>query len=169
MANFNLAYEKMLIDEGGYKLTEIKDDRGGMTYAGISRRANPNWGGWSYIDSGDTPPSSLVRDFYREYYWNPVWGDLINKQPVAESLFNFAVNAGTKTAIKLAQIALHETPDGTIGEKTIGALNATDPRIFIPVYAVAKIARYRDICTRDRSQMKFLLGWINRTLREASV
>jgi hypothetical protein len=31
-------------------------------------------------------------------------------------------------------------------------------------YALAKIARYRDIVQRDKTQIKFLLGWINRTL-----
>jgi len=35
----------------------------------------------------------------------------------------------------------------------------------VAYYALAKIARYRDIVTRDRSQMKFLLGWLNRTLK----
>jgi hypothetical protein len=31
-------------------------------------------------------------------------------------------------------------------------------------YALAKIARYRDIVRKDKTQIKFLLGWINRTL-----
>ena len=31
-------------------------------------------------------------------------------------------------------------------------------------YALAKITRYRDIVQRDRTQGKFLLGWLNRTL-----
>ena len=39
-----------------------------------------------------------------------------------------------------------------------------DEEKFVLAYALAKIARYRDIVTRDRSQMKFMLGWINRTL-----
>jgi len=35
---------------------------------------------------------------------------------------------------------------------------------FVASYALAKIRRYSDICNRDRSQSKFLLGWINRSL-----
>jgi hypothetical protein len=31
-------------------------------------------------------------------------------------------------------------------------------------YTLAKIARYRDIVTKNREQGKFLLGWINRSL-----
>ena len=57
------------------------------------------------------------------------------------------------------------TPDGRIGPKTLQALNEADPESFVLAYALAKVARYRDIVMRDRSQLKFLLGWINRTLK----
>ena len=33
-------------------------------------------------------------------------------------------------------------------------------------YALAKVSRYAEICNRDRTQSNFLLGWINRTLKE---
>jgi lysozyme family protein len=57
------------------------------------------------------------------------------------------------------------TPDGQFGDKTVEALNAIDPDKFVPMFALAKIARYRDIVTKNRTQQKFLLGWINRTLQ----
>ena len=72
------------------------------------------------------------------------------------------------TAVRLAQIVSGATPDGKIGPKTLAALNAMDPDKFALAYALAKLARYRDIVTKDRTQQKFLLGWINRTLREAA-
>ena len=59
-------------------------------------------------------------------------------------------------------------PDHRLGEKTLSAVNDMDGEKFALSYALAKIARYRDIVTRDRTQAKFLLGWINRTLREAA-
>jgi len=46
----------------------------------------------------------------------------------------------------------------------VQTINDADPEKFVLEYALAKIARYRDIVTRDRVQQKFLLGWINRTL-----
>ena len=34
MANFNFAFDKMIRNEGGFKITHIEGDRGGQTYAG---------------------------------------------------------------------------------------------------------------------------------------
>jgi lysozyme family protein len=57
------------------------------------------------------------------------------------------------------------TPDGRFGPVTLQALNAIDPATFIPAFTLAKIARYRDIVSKDRTQLKFLLGWLNRALQ----
>ena len=47
-----------------------------------------------------------------------------------------------------------------------GRINGCDPELFALKYALAKVSRYAEICNRDRTQSKFLLGWINRTLKE---
>ena len=57
-------------------------------------------------------------------------------------------------------------PDGSIGHRTLAALNSYNPELFVCKYALAKVSRYAEICNRDRTQSKFLLGWINRTLKE---
>lgn len=163
MAEFLPAYEKMIVAEGGYVLHNVEGDRGGMTYAGIARNMNPQWPGWSLIDAKQDVPAQMVRDFYKAGYWNPIKGDQITSQVIAQTIFDFHVNAGA-VARKLAQLVVGATPDGAIGDKTVAALNAYDPDKFVMAYALAKIARYRDIVSRDRSQGKFLLGWINRTL-----
>ncbi len=168
MSDFLPAFERMLANEGGYKLHKVAGDTGGLTYAGIARNKNPHWPGWAAIDRGETPTSQLVRLFYLEEFWRPVAGDAIHHQRVAENLFDFGVNAGPRTAVKLAQIIVGTTPDGVAGPKTVAALNAMDPELFVARYAIAKLARYRDICVRDPVQRKFLVGWINRLLREAA-
>jgi lysozyme family protein len=69
-------------------------------------------------------------------------------------------------AVKLAQLVVGATPDGGIGAKTIEKLNAvTDGQQFKQAYALAKMARYAEICNKNRAQSKFLLGWLNRTLK----
>ncbi len=168
MANFIPAFDRMIRNEGGYKLTDINGDKGGQTYAGIARKRWPYWQGWAFVDQKQVPPTSLVREFYRLKFWDAVKGDYLLHQGIAESLFDFAVNAGSKTAIKLAQLVAGVAADGDIGPRTLEVLNVLDEHGFKVAYALAKVARYRDIVMKDRSQGKFLLGWINRTLREAA-
>ena len=165
MAEFLPAFERMIVNEGGYVLHTVKDDRGGATYAGIARNFHPGWQGWKFIDQGETPPADLVRQFYRSNFWAPLRLDEVNAQEVAGNIFDFGVNAGLSTAAKLAQLVAGTTPDGKIGSKTIAALNAIDPDLFVARYALAKIARYRDIATKNRTQQRFLLGWLNRSLK----
>lgn len=164
MAQFEPAFEIMMANEGGYKLTNNPHDRGGQTYAGISRKFWPSWQGWAYVDRGEIPPTQLVRAFYKTNFWDVVRGDELTDNRIASSIFNFAVNTGVKVAVKLAQIVVGVTPDGSLGEKTLIALNASPASTFIPNYTLAKIARYRDIVRRDPTQKVFLLGWINRSL-----
>jgi len=165
LADFATAFDRMIEDEGGYVLHEVPGDRGGMTYAGIARKMNPNWEGWQHIDYTEIPPTQMVRDFYKTNFWDKIRGDEIESDVIASSIFNFAVNTGVAVASKLAQICVKTAPDGAIGPKTVQALNQANPELFVAYYALAKVARYRDIVTRDRSQMKFLLGWLNRTLK----
>jgi lysozyme family protein len=165
MADFLPAYEAMIRNEGGYVLHNVPGDRGGMTYAGIARNMNPTWAGWEIIDQGGTPPADMVRHFYRTRFWAPICGDELAHQTIAQCIFDFGVNTGVGVAAKLAQLVVGATPDGQIGPRTVVALNAYDPDRFVMAYALAKIARYRDIVSRDRTQQKFLLGWINRTLK----
>jgi lysozyme family protein len=168
MADFEPAFQRTMRNEGGFVLHTVPGDRGGMTYAGIARNAWPKWAGWSVIDAGQTPETEHVRHFYMFNFWRPLSLDHIQNQTVAQTIFDFGVNAGIGTSAKLAQIVAGSTPDGKVGPKTISAINETDPDLFVARYALAKLARYRDIITRDRSQIKFALGWINRLLKEAA-
>jgi hypothetical protein len=88
MADFNPAFEKMLHDEGGMQLTNIPGDRGGMTYAGIARNANPQWAGWNLVDRQEMggPLTSMVREFYRLNFWDRIRGDEISNQQIAETI-----------------------------------------------------------------------------------
>lgn len=190
MADFLPVYEDMIRDEGGYKLHRVEGDTGGDTYAGIARNKNPDWPGWAHIDRGDTPPTALVRDWYRAAYWVPIRGDDIVDQGIASTIFNFAVNSSAaykpRLAIILVQSAVGATPDGDFGDRTLAAVN-TPPdgcsaavwgELFELRFFMAKVARYAELCNKDRARLriqwgastavKFLLGWVNRAIREAA-
>jgi len=171
MADFSPAFEKMIRHEGGFNLENVEHDIGGLTYAGITKKYHPEWQGWKIIDRGDMENPNLtqmVRDHYKSTFWKQCKGDKIDNQKIAESIFDFSVNAGSRTAGKLAQIVVDATPDGVIGPKTLEKLNDCDEELFISKFALAKVARYVEICRRNPVQKKFLLGWINRTMGELS-
>ena len=153
--------------EGGYRLHKVAGDTGGWTYAGIARGKNPQWSGWDYIDRGDTPPTEMVPAFYRSGYWEPIKGDML-RYDIAASIFDFAVNTsapGRPTlAVKLAQLVAGVTPDGSMGPVSVAALNGLTMNAFHLGFFAAKVKRYAEIVNRDRSQVKFLLGWLNRSL-----
>lgn len=163
MADFEAAFSATMRREGGYVLHNVQGDRGGQTYAGIARKPNPQWPGWAYIDRGDIPPTALVRQFYRAGYWDAIRGDEL-PDAIAATLYDFAVNAGPRVAVKLAQIVAGVEPDGTIGPRTVAALQAMEADRFAARFFVAKVRRYAEIVRRDRVQAKFLAGWINRSL-----
>ena len=168
MADFIKALERTLQNEGGYILETVAGDKGGQTYAGIARNIFPHWEGWSLIDSGDLTSASLkkdVQEFYRTQFWNPIQGDNIQNDEIAFSVFDFAVNAGIKTSVRAAQVAIAQTPDGILGTGTLAAINRALAPEFIILFTLAKIARYVNICNKNREQSKFLLGWLNRALK----
>jgi lysozyme family protein len=168
-ANFERAFSAMMKREGGYVLHTVRNDRGGMTYAGIARKMNPDWSGWAYLDRNETPPTELVRRFYHEGYWLPIRGDEL-RFDIATSLFSFAVNTSAPkrptVAVKLAQLVAGAEPDGVIGPRSVAALNAVPESTFAALYCIAKLKRYADIAERNPSQRGFIRGWLNRALSE---
>lgn len=118
MADFRLAYKKLEVAEGGY--VNDPDDKGGETYKGISRKANPDWNGWISIDQikkahpttfknilKRTPElEKKVQDLYKDKYWDCFELDDIPNQLVAEQIFDTAVNCGQVAAIKFIQRVL---------------------------------------------------------------
>ena len=157
MANFELAIQKTLENEG--LLSNDLSDKGGITKFGISKTSYPD---------EDIPNLTLDRAkyLYKKDYWNPILGDQISSQEVAETLFDFAVNSGVGTSVKLAQRVIKVDDDGKMGTNTLKALNNFEPSSFIDKFTIAKIKRYRDICLKNSDQKKFFFGWINRALKE---
>ncbi|MEK6968225.1 MAG: glycosyl hydrolase 108 family protein [Nanoarchaeota archaeon] len=174
MADFAKAFALTMKAEGGYG--NDPQDPGGETYKGIARKMNSKWEGWVTIDMMKKKknfPANLdnnvqlqenIKAFYEANYWDKINGDKINNQDIAESIFDFAVNAGPIVSAKLAQITVNAKPDGVIGHMTIEKINADDPRTFLAIFALNKIARYVSICNKRQESKKFFFGWVKRTL-----
>lgn len=171
MAEFITAYQIILQNEGIF--SDDPDDLGKRTVLGISENNWPSWEGWKIVDTLSTPKEMathprlqlLVQQFYLSNFWESIKGDLITSQNVANSIFDFSINSGVKTSVKLSQQVVGVVADGIIGKNTLTAINAANERIFIAEFKLAKIARYCDIVDAKPNQIKYLKGWIKRSLR----
>ena len=174
MALFHEALKVLVDAEGGYVLHKVKHDRGGLTFAGISQRSWPKWEGWPLaIKKPRTPAEekqvrSMVHDFYEKRYWDKFRGGLLMNQHVAEAIFLHAVVSGVKTAARAVQRALRDPDikiDGKLGPISRHAVNRMDPELLLLRLAVRKVRRRAMIAHKDKSQLKFLPGWVFRALR----
>lgn len=151
----------------------------GLTYWGIYEKANPDWKAWEYIHkvlsscNGNLKAASemlffepnitkLVYKFYNKAYWQVMRGDEIASQKIAVEIFIFGVNAGMATAIRVAQSIVGVTADGTIGAKTIAALNTFDGAIFDKAYDELEIVHYNKLMARNPSLRIYANGWRRR-------
>ena len=176
MADFSKAFNIVLCNEGGY--VNDPSDPGGETYKGIARKIFTKWDGWLLVDTAkrkndfpanmeqDTDLQQKVKNFYEVNFWDKINGDNITNQNIANSLFDFGVNAGVSTSASLAQMVIGEETDGVLGQKSIAALNAFDPDHFLASFTVAKIARYINIVKKRPTSRKYFYGWVCRALGE---
>lgn len=158
-------------DEGGYNLHRVKGDSGGDTFAGIAKNYHPDWPGWAlvYAGKGDTPEGRrLVIDFYKETFWADMLGDKIIHQEVAETIFNFGMNSSIENSVRYAQFCLDCVPDGDLGPITLKAINdlkGLEVELFVCQHVLMRIGHRLKRINQNRSQKKFISGWIKRDLR----
>lgn len=163
---FREALQKVLQLEGGLKLHRNPTENA-ETYAGIYRKAHPDWQGWSYIDQGKEPPFELIESFYYDNFYKPF--EKVKDEKIRDLLFETAVNLGIKQTIKLAQRILGLTTDGILGPKTLSALNSVSPEEFIKDFTLARIAFYTALANKNpRRYSIYLRGWVNRALEALS-
>ena len=122
MADFGEAYTLSMGHEGGYVHDPL--DPGGETWRGISRRWNPDWKGWDYIDEVKDGTGKLTGDMlktlrqsatmilaarklYRQKYWDVFWGDSIPNQLLANELFDTGINLDPYEGVRYLQEALN--------------------------------------------------------------
>ena len=188
MADFDAAFDKVIVGhEGGY--VNDKNDFGGETYCGISRRYHPSWSGWVIIDKYKKDPhfpdilyidiylNNEVRQFYKEYYWDVNLLDEITSQDIADELFDIGVNMGIRRATKFLQEAINYlnkcgticndlSVDGIMGPNTLKALSKIILyRGVVYVFKVLNILQgchYCDEMKKNPSQEKYAYGWFDR-------
>lgn len=159
MADFNEAFEKLMIMEGEY--SNHGADKGGKTMYGISQRTYP-----------DLDIKSLSKDkakeIYRKDYWEPLRLDEVHSQLTANNVFEIAVNMGIFWGAKILQEAVNIiswqdiAEDGRVGPVTLAAANLMDEKLLYKTMEGLQFERYHNIVKNEPNQKQFLKGWINK-------
>jgi lysozyme family protein len=176
--DFEKAFDYVIGNEGSYD--NDPTDRGGETRWGITHGVAENHRCLQHplgIDIDDvTKPVAM--HIYRTDYWR---FDSIINDSIAVKLFDFGVNFGVHTSVKLAQEAANKLgaslkADGIIGRVTADAINALDPEKFLDAFETNADDRYASIVLDDfitaygsaalkKRQLKYLKGWLRRSNR----
>lgn len=137
MADFEKAFNKIIANEGGY--VNDKDDKGGETFMGITRKNHPNLAIWDIIDeyidvNGSTygllkyiknnnKAMNSIKNIYKKQYWDKLLLDKVRSQSVANELFDDCVNRGVAATLKLVR-KLYKFPTKTTILEMIPTINS---------------------------------------------
>jgi lysozyme family protein len=154
--NFAEALQHVLEHEGGYVFH--KDDPGGMTNLGVTKRVWEEWVGHPVDEKAMrslTP--AQVAPLYKRKYWDKIKGDDL-PDGVDYVVFDAAVNSGTGRAAKWLQACVSVEVDGDIGPKTLAAVKAFDANQLIEDYAKRRLSFLMDL----QHWKTFGKGWTRR-------
>lgn len=163
MADFEQSIGIILKHEGGF--VNHPSDPGGATNRGITFNLFKQYAKSLELSDDIYSLKVLTEDqakfIYREHFWNPMRGNDIINQNIADILFDGYVNMGGK-AIKLMQKEAGAEADGTIGPGSLQAINNANARILFQGYKDARIKFYKDLAEKKPKLQVFLKGWLNR-------
>lgn len=185
---FDKAFAHTIQIEGGF--VNDPNDRGGMTYKGISRKNFPSWEGWPLMDmlikdeyktstinkilEADRELQKKVKEFYYQEFWWKLRLDDIQDEAVQMELFDTGVNMGKGRAGQFLQKGLNllnrkgkDYPDikvdGQIGPNTLKAFRACKRKENLyKILNVLQGAYYVKIAENDPSQEAYMNGWLTR-------
>lgn len=185
MANVDSLLPYILKFEGGF----VNDpaDAGGATNKGVTiatwRQVGYDKDGDGDIDVADLKmlTNADVRNrVLKPAFWDRWKADRIKSQGVANILVDWVWGSG-KHGIVIPQRLLGVTPDGIVGEKTLAAVNAADPRqLFDAIFEARKkflhditaqsVAKYERKIGRKATEAelkkhtnkRFIKGWLRR-------
>ncbi len=182
-----VAINTVMVVEGGEKITNIKDDRGGLTKFGITEKTfnEPEYKNLRdrfKIYRVEDITSDFAFAFYEQGWWNRLYLDEIMKvHPIiADRLLDVGINGGRGLAGTWLQNLLNINNmkqtvykdlkvDGSIGPMTLAALSqfvkfrGNDGVLnMIQFLFDLQGAHYVNLAIKDERQETFIHGWGNR-------
>jgi lysozyme family protein len=169
MANFAQFLPVVLRNEGGW--VDNPADPGGATNKGITiatfraygpklLHVNPT------IEELRKLTDEQAGKIYKLEYWDPVFGDEIQFQLLANIVCDFYVNAGYHAHELLVKVlnnlGSNHPPCGKLTRKVMESLNHHDSAEVYMAYKAGRIAYYRMLAQDHPVLRRFLRGWLNR-------
>ena len=154
--NFEASLKAVLVHEGGYVFN--KNDPGGMTNLGCTKAV---WEEYCGHEVNEKTMRALapadVAPLYKRKYWDKVCGDDL-PAGVDYVVFDAAINSGAGRAAKWLQACVGVEPDGSIGPKTLAAVQAFNAKQLVEDYSKRRLSFLMDLPTWDT----FGKGWSRR-------
>jgi uncharacterized protein (TIGR02594 family) len=144
-ANYAPSLARLLVHEGGY--TNHPSDPGGPTNYGITIHDYRK-----YIDPAGTAADvramsvEQAKLIYRKRYWDVQRCDEL-PPGVDYATFDYGVNSGIGRSAKVLQRIVGVTADGEIGDDTIAAARARDPKLLVGAICDERLAFLRGLGT----------------------
>lgn len=154
----NKLIDAIIKAEGGATVTNDPTDGGGRTQYGIAERSNPE--AWA---DGKVTLEEAQNIYFNKYVKGPGF-DKIKDWQLQHQLVDFGVNSGPSVAVRCLQEALNVPVDGVLGPKTLEEVEKSDAKVLGNKLAKLRCLLLAKICVKNPSQLKFLVGWLNRAL-----
>jgi len=149
---FSRCIKIILRNEGGY--VNHPNDPGGETNFGIAKKFYP-----------DEDIKNMTKDratyLYYKDYWTPMNLKGIQNDELVLQVFDFGVNAGIKTSIRMLQRLVGVTDDGIIGKITTKVVN-DQPIELVDKFKMRRKIFYMNLAAKKPQLQVFLRGWLRR-------
>lgn len=127
---------------------------------GYSNFSKANYKELESLCLGNAEFKKEMQEFYKKEFWDKIKGDRIECQHLANALYDFAVNSGVNRAVKSLQEILNVKVDGSLGEKTLEAINKSEKNLCNEL--CDKRRAFFETIAKKGQNAKFLKGWLNR-------
>lgn len=163
-SSFNDAFDFLIKSDVEGELSDLKDDRGGLTKFGLSERTYPN------LDIRNLTKDD-AKKIYQKDWWSILYND-ISSQKIVNALFITIINVGARPGHILMQKAINVLikddieVDGLFGLETLDALNKCDPDQLLNTFTLILIQYYYnlDVGRGNNRLTSYLRGWVRRAL-----